>query len=44
MLLVYAFPNNPVVKWLTEFLPKIKGGNHCPEQCPITDYSRHFVC
>ena len=25
MLLFYAFPNNPVVKWLTDFLPKLKG-------------------
>lgn len=22
--LMYAFPNNPLVKWLTEFLPKVK--------------------
>ncbi len=26
MLLLYAFPNNPLVKWLTGFLPKIRGG------------------
>ena len=25
MLLLYAFPNNPVVKWLTQFLPNLKG-------------------
>ena len=26
MLLLYAFPNNPVVKWLTEFLPRWRSG------------------
>jgi hypothetical protein len=26
MLFLYAFPNNPVVKWLTDFLSKLKGG------------------
>jgi len=26
MLLLYAFPNNPVVKWITHFLPNLKGG------------------
>ena len=26
MLLLYAFPSNPIVKWLTDFLPKLKGG------------------
>jgi hypothetical protein len=25
-LLLYAFPNNPVVKWITHFLPNLKGG------------------
>jgi hypothetical protein len=25
MLIMYAFPNNPIVKWLTDFLPKMKG-------------------
>lgn len=25
ILLLYAFPNNPVVKFITDFLPKIKG-------------------
>jgi|SRR5271157_4461976 len=26
MLLLYAFPNNPLVKWITHFLPNLKGG------------------
>lgn len=26
MLLLYAFPNNPVVDWITHFLPNLKGG------------------
>ena len=26
MLLLYAFPNNPLVKWITHFLPFLKGG------------------
>ena len=26
MLLLYAFPNNPIVKWITHFLPNLKGG------------------
>ncbi len=25
MLLLYAFPNNSVVKWITHFLPNLKG-------------------
>lgn len=25
MLLLYAFPNNPLVKWITGFLPNLKG-------------------
>jgi hypothetical protein len=25
MLLLYAFPSNPVVKWITHFLPTLKG-------------------
>ena len=24
MLLLYAFPNNPVVNWITHFLPNLK--------------------
>jgi hypothetical protein len=26
MLLLYAFPDNPIVKWVTHFLPNLKGG------------------
>jgi hypothetical protein len=26
MLLLYAFPNNPVVQWITHFLPNLRGG------------------
>jgi hypothetical protein len=26
MLLLYAFPNNAIIKWITHFLPNLKGG------------------
>lgn len=31
MLLLSAFPNNPLAKWFTHFLPSLKGASSCQQ-------------